>query len=434
MLGSAFFENSLILLLVVALWVTFGLNVWLWKRWDAPSTIFALVWALIGTVHYFTEGLLFFAVHATTVGYLFAAVFAFSLGALFSVRQSLPNATERVAVPWSLSQSRQRVLFFFVLLLAITLPAYVNQALDGVSVDEPAYLLAALRNKSLEGAEEGKSFSLLRNLQLVSMVVAVSLPLVATKNNPMWFTRVAAIIIAVVHGLSTGSKAVLPSLLVCLVIVHYGLRPGKFSIPRLTLLTILGLGLFLVALRFTAFAYVEASWIEILPTLAEALLTYITSPLIGLDNALRDPMSVVVAGQHPWRSVQFVQNGLFSTFGIGGPEEIPRKHASFFQPGPNLTDGYNTYTFLISYHLMGGPGAVFAWTMFLGFALTTAFNQVSPAKVTLSAYYSLLASLLVFSFNGDSFLLDAPNLIKMFAICVTINTVLPRLFVTRIQL
>jgi oligosaccharide repeat unit polymerase len=429
MLSSAFFEHTLIPLITLALWITLGLNIWLWKRWDAPATIMAFVWALISSVHLVASEEIFFPVHATTIGYLFVAVVAFSIGALFSWRIPAPVG-EPLPRHHDLVRVHQRILYAFVALLVVTLPAYLRQALEGIELDGPGILLA-LRAKSLEGADEAKSFSPIRNLQIVSLVVAVSMPLVATREHPMRLARFVAIIIALIHGLATGSKAILPSLLVCMVFVHYGLRPQEFSILRLATLATLGLLGFLIALRFTAFAYVEGSWTDLMPVLSEIILSYITSPVIGLDQALRDQMSVSVAGQHPWRSVQFILNGLSSTFDLGSPEKIPSRHASFFHPGPGLNDAYNTYTFLIAYHLMGGPLIASAWMVILGFVLTSIFNRIHPSRVTVSAYYAILASMMVFSFGGDSFLLDLPNLLKMFVVCYLINTFLPRLLLVK---
>ena len=94
-----------------------------------------------------------------------------------------------------------------------------------------------------------------------------------------------------------------------------------------------------------------------------------------------------------------------------------------------MPDSANTYTHLIAYHQMGGPLVAFLCLVFLGFLLATLFYRIRSGSISLHVYYSILAVGLVFSFNGEGLLLNAPNLIKGLFVCLTVNWLLPMRFV-----
>jgi oligosaccharide repeat unit polymerase len=427
MLRQDLFELVLSPILVLGIWSITFINFRIWRRWDAPAPLLALVWACVSTLYLLASGTVLFVISSTTMGYVFASLIAFSFGTLFAWREAKPGA-QAEAIDDHERMVRTRILQGLVLFLIVTLPFYLRDAFDGVSLDEPALLLAELRRKGLDSAGDARSFSLIRNLSQISFVVALSLPFVATPSKRLWITRVVAILIAVVHGLSTGSKAVVPSIIIALLIISYGNNAVRRSVLKPVLTVLLGVALFLVAVRFTAMAYIEGSFIDLLPVLAEVLLIYVASPLVALDQALSDPLSVNVIGQNPYRSIQFVINGFSSTFGLGGTESIPSLHASFLQTGPSLPDSANTYTHLISYHQMGGPPVAFVWLVFLGFLLATFFCRIQSGRIASHVYYSILSVGLVFSFNGEGLLLSAPNLIKVLFVCLIVNWLLPVLF------
>jgi oligosaccharide repeat unit polymerase len=428
MLRQDLFELVLSPILVLGIWSIVLINFRVWRRWDAPAPLLALVWACVSTLYLLASGSILFPISSTTMGYVFASLIAFSFGAMFAWREAKPGA-QAEAIDDHERLVRTRILQGLVLFLIVTLPFYLRDAFQGVSLDEPALLLAELRRKGLDSAGETRSFSFIRNLSQISFVVALSLPFVATPSKRLWITRVVAILIAVAHGLSTGSKAVVPSIIIALLIISYGNNTVRRSVLKPVLTVFFGVALFLVAVRFTAMAYIEGSFIDLLPVLAEVFLLYVASPLVALDQALSDPLSVDVIGQNPYRSVQFVINGISSTFGLGGTESIPSLHASFLQTGPSVPDSANTYTHLIAYHQMGGPLVAFFWLVFLGFLLATLFCRIRSGSISSHVYYSILAVGLVFSFNGEGLLLNAPNLIKGLFVCLTVNWLLPALFV-----
>lgn len=428
MLRQDLFELVLSPILVLGIWSIVLINFRVWRRWDAPAPLLALVWACVSTLYLLASGSILFPISSTTIGYVFASLIAFSFGAMFAWREAKPGA-QAGAIDDHERLVRTRILQGLVIFLMVTLPFYLRDAFDGVSLDEPALLLAELRRKGLDSAGETRSFSFIRNLSQISFVVALSLPFVATPSKRLWVTRVAAILIAVVHGLSTGSKAVVPSIIIALLIISYGNNAVRRSVLKPVLTVFVGVALFLVAVRFTAMAYIEGSFIDLLPVLAEVFLLYVASPLVALDQALSDPLSVSVIGQDPYRSVQFVINGISNTFGLGGAENIPGLHASFLQTGPSVPDAVNTYTHLISYHLMGGPSVALLSLAVLGFLLGSLFCRIRPSLISLNVYYSILAVGLVFSFGGEGFLMNAPNLIKALFVCLTVNWLLPMLFV-----
>jgi oligosaccharide repeat unit polymerase len=428
MLRQDLFELVLSPILVLGIWSIVFINFRVWRRWDAPAPLLALVWACVSTLYLLASGSILFPISSTTMGYVFASLIAFSFGAMFAWREAKPGA-QAEAIDDHERLVRTRILQGLVLFLIVTLPFYLRDAFQGVSLDEPALLLAELRRKGLDSAGETRSFSFIRNLSQISFVVALSLPFVATQSKRLWITRVVAILIAVMHGLSTGSKAVVPSIIIALLIISYGNNTVRRSVLKPVLTVFFGVALFLVAVRFTAMAYIEGSFIDLLPVLAEVFLLYVAAPLVALDQALSDPFSVSVIGQDPYRSVQFVINGVSNTFGLGGVENIPSLHASFLQTGPSVPDAVNTYTHLISYHLMGGPLVALLSVAFLGFLLGSLFCRIRLGLVSLHVYYSILAVGLVFSFGGEGFLMNAPNLIKGLFVCLTVNWLLPALFV-----
>lgn len=428
MLRQDLFELVLSPILVLGIWSIVLINFRVWRRWDAPAPLLALVWACVSTLYLLASGSILFPISSTTMGYVFASLIAFSFGAMCAWHEAKPGA-QAEALDNHERLVRTRILQGLVVFLIVTLPFYLRDAFQGVSLDEPALLLAELRRKGLDSAGETRSFSFIRNLSQISFVVALSLPFVATPSRRLWVTRVAAILIAVVHGLSTGSKAVVPSIIIALLIISYGNTAERRSVLKPVLTVFVGVALFLVAVRFTAMAYIEGSFIDLLPVLAEVFLLYVAAPLVALDQALSDPLSVSVMGQDPYRSVQFVINGISNTFGLGGAENIPGLHASFLQTGPSVPDAVNTYTHLISYHLMGGPSVALLSLAFLGFLLGSLFCRIRPGLISLNVYYSILAVGLVFSFGGEGFLMHAPNLIKGLFVCLTVNWLLPTLFV-----
>lgn len=381
------------------------------QRADSPSVVMCTVWGSI-LISYGLANSIFYSIQIETLATIFAAALAFSLGGI--VRHLLPNESKQIVKPLHPFLFQSTIIWITILTLA--LPFYYRTIVGDYQLNEDVNIFAAIRIISLQEEKNVQGFSLVRNLLPFSFILPIatyfSLGEKITFSHK--FTLAFAIFIALLYGLLTGSKGVVPGLAIAMCVAKIIKSNGAFRGSGVGYILFIGLfGVFLM-MRIFNFAFDDRkSEIDVWGASIRTVLAYSTAPINSLDLYLRNPEYLDVSGQHLSRPFIYMANSVLQLLGYKPYQNLVPLHLPFTDPGPDFeTAAINTYTYLISYVSTFGRPLAFVALFFIGIAISLIYKLAIRGNLIWMIFYCYISRAFTLCFGGDYFIIDFPNQIR----------------------
>lgn len=388
-------------------------------RVDNPSVLLAGTWAAVLLV-YALAGDFFYDVDVATLAAFASAPFAFYLG------DALAGAATRDLRPMTVRVGERSVAatILWAALLLVLLPAYYGAMAGEADLDTEVNLIAAIRIATLDQEGEARGFSVLRNLQPFSYVLALFA--IVTLGGGNWPKKLLAggcFLLALAYGLLTGSKGIVPSLAISLCITLIFLNQGRIRATGVIPIAATAFLAVVALLRYVNLAFeTEVDELEAWGTALRTVAGYAAAPVVALDTYMRDPGLIDLAGQSLSRPFIYVANAIAAQLGVAPPfEELPSLHLAYVPVGPTVgSDVFNTYSYLGSYVHSFSTFGLLAPCALIGFALGWLHRRAKAGNLGAMLVYVYLAKALLLSFNGENIILDVANVFKFYVAAVII--------------
>src|SRR6266571_3664391 len=358
-----------------------------------PGFLYCAVW--FGAVAMmFAAQPWFFPLERPTLYAFVLGAFGFSVGSMLGIRIGTDSGSSQLpAAQSSGSAGTQLILDILVIACFALGPVFYQLFVDVFVVTDLLSVLPQLRQEMTERGG-GLPFDPVRNLPVLSFLVAVAA--FHERGNSRWgnVRAVVAIVLALAYGLATGSKAVLVNLPLTLYLLAC-LRQQRLLVKTggallLVVVILFGIGVLLVNLSGLA----EGAESEAILAAIRTLPTYFLGSLFAFDQVLSQPERLE-ANQSITRFFLETANSLGGTF------YVPDINADWTVVS-NLYST-NTYTIHFSYFMDGGwlgmlllplpVGLVLGWTLVVAL-------RGSPIAI---AMFALLGKGIFLSVHSEQF-------------------------------
>jgi oligosaccharide repeat unit polymerase len=409
----------MILLVLIVLLCLSVLNHLVSRNILYPPFLFCITWFLSLTA-LALSGEAFYPVSAEALlVYMVGAVF-FSIGGLYNLTVTKKNSPAR-----SLGDRQHfrvhRILDIGLLVVIIGLPLYIMDIAKSVDLLD-YYLLAALRKTNVEAsASSQRSFSVLKNLVVLSTLVALAMHYENDGTAGRKWRSYLAIVVAVFYGVFTGSKGwvtIVPTLAFISIVAG-----KKVKISTLALVSCGTLVLFSAGLLTVNFIYggVDDPF-RTAQLLAETVRNYWVGGLVAFNRIVEAPESIA-AVQSLGRFFLETANSFGASF------EIP----SIFSDYTQISSGEdtNTYTIYYTYYMDLGWFGVILGMFMLGFGLSWV-HRYAERNHPIAIFVSGTAAMgILLSFHAEHFVLGLNYYIKLIAFYFLVYHVSTREFTWR---
>jgi oligosaccharide repeat unit polymerase len=381
------------------------------QRVDGPSVIMCAAWGSI-LISYGLANSIFYSIQIETLATIFAAALAFGLGGI--VRHLLPYENKRINIVVHPFLFQSTIIW--IILLTLALPIYYKTIVGDYQLNEDVNIFAAIRIISLQEENNVRGFSLVRNLLPISFILPIatyfSLGEKITFSHK--FALGLAIFIALLYGLLTGSKGVVPGLAIAMCLARIIKSNGVFRGSGVGHILFFGLLGVFAMMRIFNFAFDNGkSEIEVWGASVRTALAYSTAPINSFDLYLRNPEYLDVSGQHLSRPFIYMANSVLQLFGYKQYQSLVPLHLPFTDPGPDFeTAAINTYTYLISYVSTFGRPLAFVALFLLGIAVSLVHKLAISGDLIWMIFYCYISRAFTLCFGGDYLILDFPNQIR----------------------
>jgi len=379
-----------------------ALNYYWTRSLLAPATLYAAVWcaSVLGLV---LSGDSLYPVSEQTLFLYCLGAVAFSLGAYFADLFIPIGATD------SMTNQRIRGRFFYFFLditLAVVLfglPLYLIELVSKVSIDDPVYYFAAIRQVAIEASGETTSFSVVRNFSVVALLLAMTMHYENNGSVARRWRAYLAIGIALIYGVAEGTKGNAIVLIMMLLSISW-IKAGRINLKQLIIGGATALVVFSAGLLVVNYVYMDTGGlVESVALLLPVIQNYWLGGLVAFDRVMLDPHSI--------EAVQGVSRFFLETANsLGGNFPVPSLHAEYTDISATMDT--NTYTIYYTYFLDFGWHGTFLWLAFLGAILTWIFRMARRGLPIAVMLYAIVAAGIVFSFHAEHFLLALNFILK----------------------
>ena len=386
----------------------------------APSSLLTIVW-LFGIVGLLLSGETFYLISVETLFIYFFGAFCFSIGDRLGQLFALGfKAQTRLNQQRGGDFKDERFVVYVLILAAliVSLPSYMRSVVEGSGLDAGA-TLAQVRYANVEQGIGDRSFSLLRNFQLIAGFLAAAIYCERYSTPLRQGVLVISIIVAIVYGTAHGTKMSAVALFLILFFIR-GILVGSVD-WRATLLSAglavlaFSAGLFLINLSYT-YDYEDIGF-EVFSDIFALMQNYALGGLVAFDNIVED--SDVIESVHGLtRPFLELANALGASF------DIPSIHAQFLSISP--VQDTNTYTIYFTYYKDVGLLLAGALMLILGFFLGWNFIKAKAGNLIHIQLFAIFSVAIIFSVQSEKFVSGLSGHLKAIIFFFTIYNVLPR--------
>ncbi|MEX2162776.1 MAG: O-antigen polymerase [Sulfuricaulis sp.] len=392
----------MIYVVVLALAMLLALNYYWNRSLLAPAALYAAVWCASVAGLMFSGDTLYPVSDQTLFLYLLGAV-AFTLGAIFT-DVCIPIVAKRSLANLGI----RRPFFYFVLdiVLAVALlglPMYLKEAAGELDMGNPAYYFATMRQAVVEASGQVRTFSVVRNLSIVSLLLAMAMHYENNGTGARRWRAYLAIGIALIYGVAEGTKGNAVVLVVMLLFISW-VKTGRINPKQLIVGGTSVLAFFSVGLLLVNYAYMDTGGlVESARFLLPVIQNYWLGGLVAFDRIMLDPGSI--------EAVQSVNRFFLETANsVGASFPVPSLHAEFTDISATMDT--NVYTIYYTYFLdFGWFGTVLCLAV-LGGILTWVFRLARRGLPVAVMLYAIAAAGIVLSFHAEHFLLALNFILK----------------------
>ena len=380
-----------------------------------PPCVYTAVWLVSLTALVVSGDTFYPVVPEALLVYLTGAV-AFSLGGLvaFTLRSSpLPVPRQ----PQQIRQTRA-VLDMALLVVLVGLPFYVRDIMGTFDIFD-VRVFAELRIAAVAESESSeRAFSLLRNLVVLAQFVAMAMHYENDGTRYRKWRSYFAILLAITYGVLTGSKGPAVTLMIGLMFVSF-IRKQRVSL--LTLGWVVGMVFLFFSGGLLLVNYIGIAAdlsIDTFRLVAETVQYYWLSGLVAFNRIVQMPNSL--------ESTQTLGRFFLETAnGFGARFTIPSIHAEFTPV--SASQETNIYTIYVSYFKDHGWFGLIIGMSVLGAAVSGVYRAARTGAPVAVILFASLATGIVFSFNGEHFVLRLNYYIKMWVFLYLLYKILGRL-------
>lgn len=410
----------MILFVLIALLCLSVLNHHVSRNILYPPFLFCFIWFLSLTALALSGDAFYPVTTEALLVYLAGALF-FSIGGLYSLTRTKKN------LPACSLDDRQhfrvhRILDIGLIIGIIGLPLYIMDITKAVDVLD-YYILATLREANVEAsASSQRSFSVLKNLVVLSTLVALAMHYENDGTAGRKWRSYLAIVVAVLYGVFTGSKGwvtIFPTLAFISIVAG-----KKVKISTLALVSCGTLVLFSAGLLTVNFIYggVDDPF-RTAQLLAETVRNYWVGGLVAFNRIVEAPDSIA-AVQSLGRFFLETANSFGATF------EVPSIFSDYTQISSSGEDT-NTYTIYYSYYMDLGWFGVILGMFMLGIGLSWV-RRYAERNHPIAIFVSGTAAMgILLSFHAEHFVLGLNYYIKLIAFYFLVYHVSTREFTWR---
>lgn len=392
----------MIYVVVLALAMLLALNYYWAGSLLAPATLYAAIWCASVT-GLLLSGDSLYPVSDQTLFLYFLGALAFSLGAVLA-DVYLPIGSNCSTASWGIGG---RFLYFFLdailVIVMLGLPVFLTGLVDRVDFDDPTRYFAAIRQAAIEASGQVTTFSVVRNLSVVALLMAMAMHYEDNGTAARRWRAYLAIGIALIYAVAEGTKGNAVIFITMLLFISWvkagRINPKQLIIGGATVLVVFSAGLLIVN-----YAYMDTGGlVESAAFLLPVIQNYWLGGLVAFDRIMLDPNSI--------EAVQSVSRFFLETANsLGANYPVPSLHAEYTDISATMDT--NTYTIYYTYFLDFGWYGTVVWLAFLGAILTWVFRLARRGMPIAVMLYAIAAVGIVFSFHAEHFLLALNFILK----------------------
>lgn len=309
-----------------------------------------------------------------------------------------------------------RALDILFIILLIGLPIYWQKVLstvDDIGID---FLFQSIRAKAIESSGEGNTFGLIGNFVVLAQFVAVAMFYEMDDSFGRRWRALCSIILALVYGGMTGTKANAVVLLLTLFFIS-SIKRQKISVSAL--LGTLGIAatffsLGLLVINFSGTSFSDAP--EMIGSIIKLVQHYWLGGCVAFDQIVSNPD--IMESTQPINRF-FLETGR----SLGMDIHVPFLHADYSMISPVLET--NVYTIYFTYFKdFGWLGAV-AIMFGLGASLSMLYDRAMKGGPIVVLFYATMCVAIVMSIFSEQFFIGLNGYIKFLIFLVIIYKVLP---------
>ena len=396
----------------------------LYRRSDNPATILNFTWSVVLAL-YSLMGDAFYDVQLSTIFLFLAAALALFLGCLCAGVDGYPGVN--IDITDFGRRSELYSIYLWALILLSFLPMYYELQVGENEIPDGLNLIAAIRVYSNEADGQVRNFSIVRNLQPISLILPLAYFLVCNRGQVNKLVGVLLVLLAMAYGLFTGSKAIVPVLGVTLCVVAVYRNRGQLRGSGYEPILIGGALGFIVLIRFVNLAYEDRTELELLFISIKSAVAYVVSPVVAFNTYTINPERFDLSGQNLLSPLIYIYTSIFNAIGVRNMNNFPIIHAPFTPPGPDFSnDSYNTFSYLIGYYQVIGPIGVPIMVFVVGYVIAIIYRIGLRGNIVMQLTYIYLTRALVLSFNGENILGDVANIFKFWVAAYIVIILTPK--------
>jgi oligosaccharide repeat unit polymerase len=278
----------------------------------------------------------------------------------------------------------------------VGLPFFYGRAVSFASNSLHRGFWIALRSEEVARTAGVTPFSLLDNLNVFSIIIALIAFYEMDGTRKRRWIAILAVSMAIGYGVMTGAKSSI-SIIPILLIIRW-IRVGRPSTPTLVVTVSLCVILFLLGCIFVNLYYVSdtLSPTELVVEAAMLPANYLLGSLVAFDK--------VLTGEYVIQNTQRMARGFLEVARkLGADIDIPPIHAQYV----TISDyeNTNTYTIYFSYIPDIGLAGTAIWMTILGVILVIIYRSAVRQNPIAIIMYGMLAYALIMSIQAERFLL-----------------------------
>jgi len=390
-----------------------------------PPVIFTAVWlsSMIGILLSWGS---YYEIECTAyVVYLVGAI-SFSIGGalVFLLRRGNINGpTTNLADHTYNNHSIHSVLDIALLVAIVGLPLYWREMsnLAGGATDD--LFLFNIRQKMVELADERTTLSVVRNCEILSILVSIAMAYEMDGTRSRRWRTVIAVAVTLMYGIISATKISLVTIILY-IFFTYSIKRKHVNAKTLVAMILICIIIFFAGmLTFNYAPMFFASTTDMLAFLFRSMLgAWWLGGIVAFSQIAETP-NIVISTQPIYRFF------LETARSLGINVYVPPKFAEYLNYSPYADT--NAYSIYFCYFKDYGWAGMVILMLFLGAALVILYRKALRGGPVAVQFYAMMCSGLVLSFHSEHFFLGLNFYLKAAIFYYVLYKIVPALYSSR---
>jgi oligosaccharide repeat unit polymerase len=390
-----------------------------------PPVIFTAVWlsSMIGVLLSWGS---YYEIECTAyVVYLVGAI-SFSIGGalVFLLRRGNINGrTANLADHTYNNHSIHCALDIGLIVVIVGLPLYWREMSTLVSGATDSSLLFNIRQKMVELADERTTLSVVRNCEILSILVSIAMAYEMDGTRSRRWRTVIAVAVTFMYGVISATKMSLITIILYVFFV-YSIKRKHVNVRTLLTISLICIIVFVAGMLAINYSYMSfASTTDMLAFLFGRMVgAWWLGGIVAFSQIAETP-NIIISTQPIYRFF------LETARSLGMNVYVPPKHAEYLNFSPYADT--NAYTIYFCYFKDYGWAGMVILMLFLGAALVILYRKALRGGPVAVQFYAMMCGALVLSFVTEHFFLGLNFYLKAAIFYYVLYKIVPALYSSR---